>query len=353
MDFNLTDDRRMLSDTLRRFLSEQYDIETRNASAYEAPFHSPATYTALAELGVIGAFLTDEQGGFGGAGFDISTVFEELGRGLSAEPMLATLMSLRLLAAAGAGSLVEEVIGGAVRPVVGIYEAEAGERLEDLTTTAQKGVAGWTLSGRKSVVYGVEGADVVLVIARIGDKLGLFKTDDADILGYAMIDGGGAGEIMLDNTAATCLSEDIQDALEAALDAGRLALCAEAVGAMDVLLDMTTDYLKQRRQFGRPIAVFQALQHRIVDLAVELEQARSIVILAASALDTEDSSRAIAMAKNLIGRAAPKLAEEAIQMHGGIGMTWEYPGSHYAKRLVMLDQQLGDRLVHLRRLIAA
>lgn len=352
MDFNLTDDRRMLSDTLRRFLSEKYDIETRNAAAYEAPYYSTSAYESLAELGVIGAFLTDEQGGFGGAGFDISTVFEELGRGLSAEPMLATLMSLRLLADAGAESLVEEVIGGAVRPAVGIYEAEAGERLEDIKTTAQKSGDNWVLSGRKSVVYGVEGADVVLVVARHGDKLGLFQAEGAEVLGYAMIDGGGAGEIMLDNTAATCLSEDVQDSLEKALDAGRLALCAEAIGAMDVLLDMTTDYLKQRRQFGRPIAVFQALQHRIVDLAVELEQARSIVILAASRLEAEDRAEKVAMAKNLIGRAAPKLAEEAVQMHGGIGMTWEYPGSHYAKRLVMLDQQLGDRLVQLRKLIA-
>ena len=168
-----------------------------------------------------------------------------------------------------------------------------------------------------------------------------------------MIDGGGAAEVILDNTAAVCLAEDAEGALEAALDAGRLALCAEAVGAMDVLLAMTVDFMKQRQQFGRPIAVFQALQHRVVDMAIEIEQCRSITVLAASHLASDQRAKYVAMAKNLIGRTCVKFSEEVIQLHGGIGMTWEYPGAHYAKRLTMIDHQLGDAMIQLHKVMHA
>ncbi|MCV6585810.1 MAG: acyl-CoA dehydrogenase [Marinibacterium sp.] len=352
MDFNLSEDRQMLSDTLRRYLTEQYDFDTRNAIIDAAPYHAPAKWAELAELGVIGAFVGEDQGGFGGTGFDITTVFEELGRGLCPEPMLGALMSLRAAADCGADALVEAQIAGTTRLAFAVFEPQA-ETLDQLRASADLVDGAWVLNGRKSVVYGLPGADGALVAARTGGGLGLFLVDDPETLGYALIDGGGAGELILDATPATCLGEDAGAAIAAALDAGRLALCAEAVGLMTVLTDMTVDYLKQRKQFGRAIGSFQALQHRAVDMAIEIEQSRAITILAASKLGTDEAAKYVAMAKNLIGRAATLIAEESIQMHGGIGMTWEYPGSHYAKRLSMIDHQLGDRYVHLQRVVAA
>ena len=346
MDFNHTEDRRMISDSLRRYLAEQYDNEFRNKIAYEAPFHDASKWAELAELGILGALVSEADGGFGGDGFDISVVFEELGRGLCAEPMLANLMALRLYAAFGKSERVDAIIAGAERAALAVWESDAFATLEDISMTG-----GETLSGRKTVVYGGNSADHLLVVARTAaGKTGLYEVAaaDAEVLSYAMIDGGGAAEIVLDNTPATLIADDAEAAVNAALDAGRLALCAEAVGIMDVLRDTVKDYLMQRQQFGRPIAMFQALQHRLVDFSIEIEQARSIVILASSKLDAQDRALHIARAKNLIGRAGKLVAEEAIQMHGGIGMTWEYAPSHYAKRLTMLDAQLGDTEDQLR-----
>lgn len=340
MDFNHTEDRRMISDSLRRYLADQYDNEFRNKVAYEAPYHDPSKWAELAELGILGALVSEADGGFGGDGFDISVVFEEMGRGLCAEPMLANLMALRLYAAFGKSDRVDAIIAGSERAALAVWETDAFSTLQDIAMTG-----GDTLSGRKTVVYGGNSADHILVVAKTANgKFGLYEVaaTDAEVLAYAMIDGGGAAEIVLDNTAATLISDDAEAAINAALDAGRLALCAEAVGIMDVLRDTVKDYLMQRQQFGRPIAMFQALQHRLVDFSIEIEQARSIVILASSKLDADDRALQIARAKNLIGRASKLVAEEAIQMHGGIGMTWEYAPSHYAKRLTMLDAQLGD-----------
>ena len=163
---------------------------------------------------------------------------------------------------------------------------------------------------------------------------------------------GCIADLVMEDIPAECLSTDGRDQIEDALDIGRIALCAEAVGAMSHLIDLTVDYMKQRQQFGRSIASFQALQHRVVDMVVELEQARSITIAAVAAFGTPDQRRKVSMAKNLIGRAGRHISEEAIQLHGGIGMTWEYPGAHYAKRLVMIDHQLGDQYDHALRMIA-
>jgi alkylation response protein AidB-like acyl-CoA dehydrogenase len=354
MDFNHSEDRRMLTDSLRRYLGDQYSVELRNASAFEEPYHTPQTWKALSELGILSALVSEQHGGFGGHGFDISVVFEEMGRALCAEPMLSTLMGLKLLSAYDNTALINEVSTGAKRIAVAIYEPNNSDSLTNLSTTAvQKGKqdsVNWLLNGQKSVVYGAPGADILLVLANTGNGSGLFLTESATVSSYAMIDGGGAGEIHLKDTPAICLAEDALTEIEAALDAGRLALCAEAVGTMDVLLAMTVDYLGQRQQFGTAIATFQALQHRVVDMAIEIEQCRSITTLAASKLGTDDRSRYVAMAKNLIGRGAILIGEEATQLHGGIGMTWEYAGSHYAKRLIMIDHQLGDRYQQLSRM---
>ena len=352
MDFTHNEDRRMLSDSLRRYLTDQYPIEARNEAAYASPFHSPAKWAEIAELGILSALLDEAHGGFGGTGFDISVIFEEVGRALCPEPLLASLLGLRILSAYDETDLINAVAEGRKRVAVAIYEPDNYDTLSDLSTTASGSGDQCTLSGRKSVVYGAPGADILLVAAKNANGVGVYVTEEAEVFGYAMIDGGGAGEVTLADTPARCLAEDAEGVIELAMDAGRLALCAEAVGAMDVLHGMTIEYLMQRQQFGQPIALFQALQHRAVDMAVEIEQCRSIVILAASKLETDERARFVAMAKNLAGRAATLVAEEATQLHGGIGMTWEYAGAHYTKRLIMIDHQLGDRFTHMHRLVS-
>jgi len=348
MDFNMSDDRRMLADSLGRFLAEQYPITHRNAVAYNAPWHDPAKWDALVELGVVFALVPEDQGGMGGAGFDITAVFAELGRALCPEPLLPALMAARLLAAAGAN--LEPLLSG-TRYGVGLGELDAPYDLDGIATMA----TGGRLTGRKSLVYGGADAERFLIVARAGERLSLYDiaARDAQVTGYGLIDGGNAAEVFLDATPATLLLDDAGAAVQDALDAGALALSAEALGAMEHANAVLVDYLKTRQQFGRPIGTFQALQHRAVDLAIEIEQARSIIILAADAMGRPQQSLRCSQAKHLVGKAARLVAEEAIQMHGGIAMTWEYPVSHYAKRLVMIDHQLGDTDHHLERMMAA
>ena len=348
MDFSLTEDRRMLSDSLTRFLADKYPIDHRTKVAYDAPFHDVALWSEMAELGVLYALAPEDAGGFGGAGFDVTTVFEALGRGLCPEPVLGALMASKLLAAAGADQAA--LLDGTRRYAVAIGELDAPYDLDGIATTAEDG----KLSGRKSVVYGGNDADVFLVATRSGATLAVYEVaaTDAQVTGYGLIDGGGAAELFLDATPGTLLLDDARGALTDALDAGRLALCAEAVGAMDATNAILLDYLRTRKQFGVAIGKFQALQHRAVDVVTEIEQARSITILAASRMGEADQSRTVSMAKTLVGRAARLVAEEAIQMHGGIAMTWEAAVSHYAKRLVMIDAQLGDVDYHLEQVMA-
>jgi alkylation response protein AidB-like acyl-CoA dehydrogenase len=348
MNFEMSDDRRMLADTLKRALGDGYGFEHRTRVAYEAPFHDPAQWVALSELGLFYAFADEASGGMGGSGFDVAVVFEELGRALCPEPVLPALMAIRALGAS------DDVLSGTTCYAVAFGETDAPYALDEVTTEARETPDGWRLSGRKTVVYGAGTADRLLILAAAPDGPGLFDiaASDAEIAAYGMIDGGPAGEITLDATPATRLDVDAGTIAQDMLDWAALALSAEALGAMETTFAMLTDYLGTRTQFGKPIGTFQALQHRTVDLSIEIEQARSIVIAAAAAMGTPAQSQKASQAKHLTGRIARQVAEEAIQMHGGIAMTWEYPVSHYAKRLVMIDHQFGDTDHHLERLIA-
>ena len=353
MDFAVTEERQLLGNSLTRLLEAECGFETRTKIAYEAPYHSPRLWDALSELGLFYAFLPEAQGGVGGAGFDVLSVFEPLGQALCPEPVLGQLMALRLLGAAGAD--VEAGLGGAQRYALATGERDAPWDISDTTTTAVEANGEWQVSGAKSVIYGGPAADIILVPALVGSDLALFSVAAAAGTqhGYAMIDGGGAAELLLEGTPANLVLRDAKDALDDALDWGRLALCAEALGAMEAGFALLVDYLKTRQQFGKPLASFQALQHRTVDLKVEMEQARSITIRAANAMGTEAQSKAVAQAKVLVGRTAHLVAEETIQMQGGIAMTWEYPASHIAKRLTMIDHQLGDADFHLQAICTA
>lgn len=352
MDFSRTEEHELLARSLARLLADGAAIEARHLHAFTAPYHDPALWQSLAELGIQGAFLSPEAGGYGGDPEDVTTIFEEIGRALCAEPLLGHLVSCRLLERLGLSAELEGAVEGTTRLALAVVEPDVACDLQQILSYAEPHGACHSLYGRKSAIYGAPGADRILVVAKLGEELALFLPEAPQMLSFAMVDGGGIADLDLKGGKARLLASDIADALEEALDLGRLALCAEAVGAADHLFGLTRDYLGQRRQFGQTLSSFQALQHRLVDMMVELEQMRSITISAAAHFDTSARARHVAMAKALVGRAARRIGEEAIQLHGGIGMTWEYPGSHYAKRLVMIDHQFGDHIDHFTRLSA-
>ena len=363
MDFHHGEDRQMLGDTLRRFLAEKAPVEARNRIAYGDIGYSPEIWCGLAELGVIGALFGEEVGGFGGGGFDIMVVFHEIGRALAVEPFLGALMVGQALAAAGRADVIEGVIAGTT--IAAFAHAEPQDRAagDPLATRARRDGAGehggWTIDGAKAVVAHGEAADVLLVSAQTDAGVALFLVprDSAGlgVRGYANIDGGRSAEVTLRGVTvsdAALVTADGAAAIAAAEAAGLLALCAEALGAMEIARDHTGDYVRTRKQVGVPIGKFQALQHRIATVLLEIEQARSAVINAADAFGSDAAPRALAAAKYTIGATGQLVAEEAIQLHGGIGMTWELPLSHYAKRITMIDGQLGDQDEHLQRYIA-
>ena len=369
MDFTHTEDRRMLADTLNRFVAGTAAPMHRAEASKTAPGYDPERWDRFAELGAIGALFTPEQGGFGGAGFDIMVVFDSIGRGLVAEPFLSALMAGRALAAAGRTAEVEAIASGTQIVAFAHQEADAGFDLPHVAATAERSGDAWIVSGAKTVIHDAEGASALLVSARIagaiddvdGVSLFLVPADAAGltITGYPCVDGGRAAEVRLDRVtlpaAALIGAEGAGGAVVAdAVAAGIVALCAEALGAMEVVRDATLDYLRTRVQFGEPIGRNQALQHRMASVLIEIEQARSAVINAAAALDgpPADRDRALSAAKYTIGKTGMFVAEEAIQLHGGIGMTWELAMTHFAKRLMMIDHQLGDEDHHLARYIA-
>lgn len=372
MNFEHTEDRRMLADTLNRFVSEQYGIETRNKIAYGAEGYSPALYAQFAEIGAIGALFSEEEGGFGGKGFDIGVVFECLGRGLVAEPMLGALVVGQALIQAGTPAQKErlqDIMAGGCIAALAHDEPGSHYELESVSTVARREGEGWILDGSKGVVGFGDKADLLLVSARTsgqpGDAAGislfLVPGDAAGLVrrGYNRFEGGRAAELTLHGVkvgADALLGKEGEGwpVLERISGYALLALCAEAVGAMDVAKDQTLEYLRTRKQFGVPIGSFQALQHRMADLLLQVEQARSAMINAAAAVDQDDRvtrERALSAAKYSAGSIGTRVAEESIQLHGGIGMTWELPLAHYAKRLVMIDHQFGDDDHHLARFI--
>ncbi|MEX0316462.1 MAG: acyl-CoA dehydrogenase family protein [Ruegeria sp.] len=371
MDFNLTEERRMLQETLRRYLTDRYTTEMRNGIIDSEAGFSAEIWTELAELGVIGALFSEGDGGFGGAGFDIATVFGELGRAGVVEPFLDTAVLGGGLVAAlgddGQKALLGDVIAGGLHLALAHGEPASRYDLSRVETSMRGDGGDVVLNGRKAVVINAEAAGYLIVSAR--ESGGFFDLDGISLFlvpvgtkgvtrrGYPMLAGGRAAEVVLDEVrlpGAARLGEagkgfaPLMDAVAAA----NVALAAETVGAMESAVELTREYLMTRKQFGRPIGTFQALQHRFADLLIELEQARSAVINAAGHLEARDRDRQIAAARNLIARAGRLVAEEAIQMHGGIAMTQEYELAHIAKRIVMADHRFGDADYHLERFIA-
>lgn len=369
MDFDLTDEQRLLADSVNRLVSDRYgDFEARQAYRAAAKGYAAANWSAMAEMGLLALSLPEEQGGFGGGPVETMLVMEAFGRGLVVEPYLASVvLGLGLLRRTGGDALlVEQVAAGEATLAFAHQERQARHDLHDIAATARREADAWVLDGAKGVVLHGDSADRLLVSARIAGArrdragIGLFLLDPAAPgvarRGYATQDGLRAAEIVLEGARATLLAEDALPLIELVADEAIAALCAEAVGAMETLRDLTVDYLKTRQQFGQPIGNFQALQHRAADMLVATEQARSMAMYAAMMVQQPDAAArgtALSASKALVGRLADQLGKEAIQLHGGIAMTEEYKAGHYFKRLAMLGGLLGDVDHHLRRVVAA
>lgn len=364
MDFELSEERQMLKDTAERFIREQYPIERRHAATKSEDGFDRAMWNDFCELGLSGALIPADVGGFGGTGEDIALVFEALGRGIVVEPFLPTLLAAMPLAAAGRTDLIEAAMEGQALLAFAHVEPNAYYTASHVETTATDN-GGWKLTGRKAVVINGATADHLVVTARLSGGtvdaagLGLFLVEKGaaglSAQDHQSIDGPHVAEITLADTPAQALGTPGDDwpLIEKILAAGTLAVSAEAIGTMDVAKDMTVEYLKERKQFGKPIGSNQVLQHRMVDILLEIEQARSAVMLAANTFEVDRDTRElnVSAAKNLIGRAGRQVAEESIQMHGGVAMTWEWPLPHFAKRLIMIDHLFGDTDHHLERFI--
>ena len=373
MNFDLTEERQMLSDTLRRYLSDKYDTAVRNRILESPQGYSDEIWAGLAELGVLGALFSEDDGGFGGAGFDIAVVFEELGRAGVVEPVLDTaVLAGGLIAASGNSAQkahLEAVIAGEMQLAFAHGEPQSRYDLSNVATKAESKDGAVLLTGRKAVVVNAEAADHFVVSAREEgdgrdvDGISLFlvpaDSDGLTIEGYPLISGGRAAEVTLDavqlpEVARLGAPGEAFPVIEAAMARATVAQMAEALGAMASAVDLTQEYLVTRKQFGRPIATFQALQHRMADMLTEMEQARSALINAAGHLEADrtERERHVSAAKSLFGRVGRMIAEESIQMHGGIAMTQEYELAHIAKRIVMADHRFGDEDWHLERFIA-
>ncbi len=370
MDFDLNEDRRMLSDTLTRFLDDTYDIEKRHGYAMLDERFSREMWSKFAELGIIGALFPVEAGGFGGEGDDLMVVFEALGRNLVVEPFLPTLLAGFAIVRADSGGehadLMEQVIGGTSLLAFAHGEPASRYDLRHVECKAEKsGNDEWKLSGNKSVVLGGASADWLIVSARSsgnGDDengISLFlvdaKSSGITKRDYGTLDGYPAAEISLSDAKGKLLGSegDAFSIIEEAVARATVAVCSEAFGAMEAAKDLTVEYMHTRKQFGVPIGKFQALQHRMADILIELEQMRSAIINASGNLESDrvTREREVSACKHLCGTIGRQVAEESIQIHGGMGMTWEYPVGHFSKRIIMIDHLFGDTDHHLERYI--
>jgi alkylation response protein AidB-like acyl-CoA dehydrogenase len=363
MDFTFTEEQVQIRDALRRFLSETYTLERRRAIARAGTGCDAEIWRQFAELGILGLCIPESLGGIGGNAFDAMVVMEELGRALVIEPYLSSaLVGAGLLVRAGSPAqqqLLPAVAAGRVRLAFAHGEPDSRWRLETLTTRAMREGTSWVLNGRKAMVADGAGADQLVISAMTASGISLFLVPGASerLTRTALMthDGASVAEITLDGVRlpADALIGAEGGALplvQAASDVAAAGLCSEAVGAMDALLALTLAYVKTRRQFGVPIGSFQALQHRMADMLLHAELARSMSYLASAKLavsDVTERRRAISAAKFLVGRSARLVGQEAVQMHGGMGISDELAASHYFKRLTLIDASFGDMNHHL------
>ena len=356
MDFDFSDDQVQLGDAVRKWVDKAYTFERRRAITVAGGF-SREVYTELAELGLCGLYITESHDGMGMGPVEGMVVMEELGRGMVMEPLSQSLIAGAVLNAyandAVKSAWLPKVASGEVLIVLAYQERAARYRLDVCAATATAAGAGWSVSGNKSMVPAGDQADAFIVPATLNGKQALFLVERSasgvTTRGYGTQDGARAAELSLLNAAATLITLDGLTALEHAVDIGIAALCAEAVGVMDKTLAITAEYMNTRKQFGVTIASFQALRHRAADMKMQLELARSMSYYAALKLNAPAPERraAMARAKYQLGNSMRYVGQQSVQLHGGIGVTDEYIGSHYFKRLTQMEMTFGDTLHQL------
>ena len=361
MDFDLNSEQQMLKDSVRRFVERTYGFEARTALTREARNGSAANWRTFADNGWLMAAIPEEDGGLGGSIIETAIISQELGRALVLEPWLGcAVLASQTLVAGGTPAqrqrLLPEVVSGALRLALAYSEPASRGLPEPVSLCARREGEEYVLDGRKSLVLGANGADAFIVSARVPGASGItLLLVDGDAPGLSrqqlpLHDGTWVEELVFERVRvneAAVLGRPGEGlpALRAGLAHGTVALCAELVGAMEKTIEMTAAYLRTREQFGAAIGSFQALQHRMADMAAELEVARSMLHVALASLANDDAqtqARRLAAAKMLIGRAAMFVCGQGIQLHGGIGMTEEYAVGHYFKRAVVADLMLGS-----------
>ncbi|MFL6602454.1 MAG: acyl-CoA dehydrogenase family protein [Steroidobacteraceae bacterium] len=377
MDFNYSQEQQMLADTVERFVADAYSMDERRRLATSERGFSEEHWQQFAEMGLLGLVVPEQYGGLGSSALETLIVMQALGRGLVLEPYWSTaVVAARLLAVSGTGDQkarwLPAIVDGSSRVALATFEPEARFDLPHIGSRARRTSGGFVLNARKAVVLQAPSADALILSARTGgddtDRHGvsLFvidaKATGVTIESFPNIDGQRSAEVALRDVAvgsdAVLGQVDAGfEPLEYAVDVGLAALCAEAVGCMEQLIAMTSEHLRGRRQFGRPIGTFQALQHRVAEMAIATEQARSAALLAAAHLDdgklvsNRDGDRigrrrAISAAKATIGRSGRTVGQHAVQLHGGMGMTDELAVGHYFKRLTCIDITWGNSEHH-------
>ena len=373
MNFTLSDEQEMLRKGLDRFLADRYGLERSRAAAKTGPGWQSEVWRAFAdELGILGAALPEDAGGIGGGPVEVMVIAEALGHALVIEPYVNTaVVAAGLLVRAGgdnAAAVLRDIVTGNAIVSLGAGEAHSGDRWQDVTTTAHRDGDDWVIAGSKVLAVDAPLATHLLITAVTdGDPSGLslFLVDvgaagvGLTMHAYRTIDDRRAADLelrdlRLPNDALLGARGQAWPSLSMARDEGATAVCAEAVGAMRRVLADTVEYCKQRRQFGQPIGAFQALQHRMVDMHMELEQAVAAAYLAVLRLHEDDVTRqrAVSAAKATIGRAARFVGQNAVQLHGGMGMTEELAIGHYFKRLTAVQYEFGSTDHHVARYAA-
>ena len=372
MDFSYNEIQAMLDDSVEKFIANDYDFETRQKYAASEKAYSPDVWQTFAELGWTSVPFSEEDGGFGGGPADLMVLMLRFGKGLVVEPYLANIVLaggvLRRAADAGQkAKWLHPVIAGELQAALAYAEPQSRYDIRDVRTTAVADGDGWVISGDKSVVFNGGNAQLLVVSARTSgaqndaDGITLFAVPaDADgvrVRSYPTVDGQQAAEVRFDQVAVdgdAVLGEPGKGfaALDSAIDDATLAVSAEAVGIMQVMAEKTVEYSKNRMQFGVPIGSFQALQHRMVDMFTDCELSYSLLLWATmcAARDDENAKRAISSIKYQVGTAGRKVGQEAVQIHGGMGVSWDVDIAHYFKRLTTIDQIFGNADWHLDRL---
>ena len=374
MDFSLNEIQMMLADSIEKFIDNDYDFDSRQKYADSDSGYSADVWKTFAELGWTAVPFSEEDGGFDGGPADIMVIMERFGRGLVVEPYLANvILAGGVLKRAASPEQKEHwlhpMIAGDLQTALAFLEPQARYDITNMATTAIADGDDWILNGSKGYVLNGRNAQMIVIPARTSgaqtdqDGITLFAVDAAadgiSMTDYATFDGHQAAEIQIANLrvdAGAVLGEIGKGfaALDAAIDDATLAVCAEAVGIMHVLKDKTVEYSKSRMQFGVPIGSFQALQHRMVDMLTDCEQSQSLLMWAVLiyAQGGAETKRAISSIKYQVGIAGRKVGEEAVQLHGGMGVTWELDVAHYFKRLTAIGQIFGNADWHLDKLAA-